>query len=386
MLIKSAVNNYNKISTLKTTIKTRRGRGKKKKNAKLVILGSNAAGLKQKMECLQSKISKFQPGCIFIQETKLYRKGQTNIPGYVPFEHIRKNSKGGGLLLSIHESFDPVLIFEGDDDIELLVVQGKVSNCTIRFFNAYGPQEDSEKVLDFYEKLEEEIQLAKDDGCCILVEMDANAKLGYEVIKGDPNPQSNNGSLLWSLIQRNNLKVLNASDICKGIITRERTTKVGVEKAVLDYIIVCDNLLKHVDSMVVDEERCDVLTKYASKTGKGKVVASDHNLLTCAFNIVYTPKISDERLEVFNFKNNAGQKLFFKETSGVRLSKCFPPDRSVNVNAHTFNKTLMKIVHKCFKKVRVTKRINPVLEEKLKHRDKIKKESLKSPTCKEKQE
>ena len=69
--------------------------------------------------------------------------------------------------------------------------------------------------------------------------MDANAKLGYEVIPNDPNPQSKSGSLLWSLVQRNNLVVLNASNLCEGVVTRHRITKVSEEKAVLDYIIVC---------------------------------------------------------------------------------------------------------------------------------------------------
>ena len=54
--------------------KTRRGRGRRRNDEKrnFVIIGSNAAGLKQKKVCLASKILKFQPGCVFIQETKVY--------------------------------------------------------------------------------------------------------------------------------------------------------------------------------------------------------------------------------------------------------------------------------------------------------------------------
>ena len=105
-------------------------------------IGTNAAGLKTKMPSLNSKIEKFQPGCIFIQETKLYRKGQITIDDFEVFEHVRTKSQGGGLLTAVKKSFDPVLIFEGDDEIELLVVQGKIGNINIRFINGYGPQED----------------------------------------------------------------------------------------------------------------------------------------------------------------------------------------------------------------------------------------------------
>ena len=110
--------------------------------------------------------------------------------------------KGGGLLLAVCESFDPVVIYEGTDNIQILVVQGKVGTIDVRFINAYGPQEDDseEVVFAFYEKLEEEIILAKQNKCNISMECDANAKLRFEIIKGAPNSQSKNGSILWSMI------------------------------------------------------------------------------------------------------------------------------------------------------------------------------------------
>ena len=86
---------------------------------KLGVIGCNAAGLKQKMQSLSAKVRRFMPGCIFIQETKLYKKGQIKMEEYQIFEQVRSNSKGGGLLLAVYETFDPVLIFEGTDDVEL---------------------------------------------------------------------------------------------------------------------------------------------------------------------------------------------------------------------------------------------------------------------------
>ena len=104
--------NNNNYTTKK---KTRRGQKKKNSVFKVVAIGTNAAGLKQKMHRLNLIISTFKPSCIFIQETKLYRKGQITIEGYQIFEHVRKNSKGGGLLLAVDVAFDPVQIFEGDE-------------------------------------------------------------------------------------------------------------------------------------------------------------------------------------------------------------------------------------------------------------------------------
>ena len=354
--------------------KTRRGLNKKQKHSRLVAIGCNAAGLKQKVKSLESKIEKLNPGCVFLQETKLYKKGQVTIDGFTPFEHVRNTSKGGGLLSLICKSFDPVLVYEGDDDIELLVVQGTIGKLKVRFINAYGPQEDdtSERIMGFYETLEEQIISAFDNGCGIIMECDANAKLGWEIIKNDPNAQSDNGALLWSLVNRNNLSVVNSLDICNGTITRKRVTKISTETAVLDYFIVCDRMLKHVTKLEVDEKRIDVLTKYVGKKGNAKFVESDHNLLIMYFDIHYEKELKNPRIEFFDFNNLESQQLFFTETSHNKLTKCFRDGCSVEENSQRFEKVFTRIVHKCFKKVRLRPKKVDVVGEKLKQLDKLK--------------
>jgi hypothetical protein len=283
--------------------------------------------------------------------------------------------------MGIHQSFEPVLIYEGPEEIELLVVEGKIGPFKTRFFNAYGPQEDEEeKTIGFYSKLEEEIILALDDGCWILLQCDANAKLGNEIIKNAPNPQSPNGTLLWEIVQRNNLTVLNSLPLCEGTITRHRVTKVGEEKSVLDYFIVCDKLAQYVEKMVVDEDRIDVLTKFAGKKGTGKMVKSDHNLLSAYFNVQYDHIPKKIRTEVFDFKNTDSLEAFYKETSGDRLTKCFDSGRGIDENAEAFNKELSKIVSKCFKKVRI-KKSKSKIDERLQKLDAMKKELVEKPTA-----
>ena len=112
----------------------------------------------QKKSILHRILTTFISDCIFIQETKMTSKGHiNNLHEYQIFEHVRKDSKGGGILTAVKKCFNPVLIYEGNDDIELLVVQAKVKNNQIRFINGYGPQENDNKVLGFYQKLEEKI-------------------------------------------------------------------------------------------------------------------------------------------------------------------------------------------------------------------------------------
>ena len=63
---------------------------------------------------------------------------------------------------------------------------------------------------EFYSVLEEEIVLT----------VDANEKLGNQIIKEAPHEMSSNGRLLFSLVERLNLVIVNSTMKCHGTITR----------------------------------------------------------------------------------------------------------------------------------------------------------------------
>ena len=92
-----------------------------------------------------------------------------------------------------------------------LVVDIEVSNRQIRIISGYGPQEnwtESDR-LPFFLALEAEVVKAEMEDKSVLIQMDANSKLGPEVIKSDPHPQSPNGRLLHGLLERHGLVVVN---------------------------------------------------------------------------------------------------------------------------------------------------------------------------------
>ena len=128
---------------------------------------------------LKNNIKELKPEVIFIQETKLHRKGQIKLENYEVFEQIRDKSMGGGLLIAAHKSIEPVLISEGDDNVELLTVQCNLGGISARFLTGYGPQESEnyQKRLEFYQRLDEQCQNAVNDDCGIVIELDANAKI-----------------------------------------------------------------------------------------------------------------------------------------------------------------------------------------------------------------
>ena len=93
--------------------------------------------------------------------------------------------------------------------------------------SGYGLQENwpEEKMMPFFIVLEAEIENAALADRVVIIEMDANAKLGAKSIKGNPQYISPNGSILAQIVERQGLIVGNGTAIWKGMITRKRVTK-----------------------------------------------------------------------------------------------------------------------------------------------------------------
>ena len=207
-----------------------------------------------------------------VQETHSRKKGKYQIENYVIFE-AKRSKVGGGSLLGVHESMNPLLVSLYEVEFELIVVETKVGNKEIRFIMGYGPQEDWSDDLKapFFVALDREISNAKSSNKSVFLAMDANCKLGSEYIPKDPRKISKNGEILSEIVDRNALIVVNGLSRCEGVITRERNTADGrKEKSAIDLVIVSDDLEKDVLSLKIDEIRNDVLTKIR-KNNKGEI-------------------------------------------------------------------------------------------------------------------
>ena len=123
--------------------------------------------------------------------------------------------------------------------------------------------------IPFFLALEEEICKAEMLGKSIIIQMDANSKLGPKIIEKDPHCQSNNGHLLAGIIERHGLIVANSiNEKCQGVITTRRVTTENIEESVIDFVLINDDIKENLESMLVDEDRQHMLTKYM-KTKRG---------------------------------------------------------------------------------------------------------------------
>ena len=311
-----------------------------------------------KKESLLNNIQHFQPGVFFLQETKVSRKGQIKVENYEIFEVVRPNCPtGGSILTGVHKNLHPVFISGGEENIEILVVQAKIGKYECRFINGYGPQEyqNFEDRVNFYARLEQEVINAKMFENLICIEMDANAKLGPELIQSDPNPRSGNGDFLIAMCERNNLVICNTSDLCQGVITRQRVTVNGTEESAIDYFILCQEMFAYLSSMIIDEDRTFVLSKYSKSKGKVIVTESDHNPLICTFNYLWSDQSETEkqRYEIFKFNDPEGIIKFNELTSSNTLSNCIK-ESDVKLSSKKWLKAFNNIMQRSFKKVRIS--------------------------------
>ena len=213
----------------------------------------------------------------------------------------------------------------------------------------YGPQEnwiDANK-MPFYVALEEEVVKAQNQGKSIIMELDANCKLGPQYIPNDPKQMSANGKIMAGIIERHALCVANGIiGKVKGTITRKQTTKNSIEESVIDLVIVSKDMVNSIESVHIDEEKLKVLTSI-THTKKGVVKQeSDHNYIETKFNIKWTKKEKPQRLEIFNFKDKNGLKRFKEITEeSTKLSSVFDTNDTIEVQSKRFLKELDRILH-----------------------------------------
>ena len=99
--------------------------------------------------------------------------------------------------------------------------------------------------MHFFLALEEEIVKAELAGKSILIELDANSKLGPQWIPGDMHPLTENGRIPAGIIDQHGLVLGNSLEHCTGLVTRKSVTRNATEEeSNIDFVIMQLSLLK----------------------------------------------------------------------------------------------------------------------------------------------
>ena len=236
---------------------------------------------------------------------------------------------------------------DGDDQVEALSVEIFLKNMKIRCCNAYGCQETEsiDKKEAFWTFLDEEVAEAEKQGSGFILHFDGNLWAGSEIIPKDPRPQNKNGKLFEQFLNRNpHLTVVNALPLCQGLITRSRGNKGNQEESILDFFVVCNQVLPFVTKMVIDDQKRHILTNYQSVKTKKKAINSDHYTEYMDVNIEFKSE-KPEREEIFDYKNKESQEKFKALTTQTNeFTRCFESNKHLEIQIDDWMKTLRKFV------------------------------------------
>ena len=106
---------------------------------------------------------------------------------------------------------------------------------------------------------------------------------------------------------------------------------------------------------VIDEEKLSALTGKV-KTKKGtELKTSDHNSIVCRLKCKWNKQLKKHRIEHFNFKDTVGLKRYKEMTSNNILTSIVEKEDNVNTLTSKLLKRLNGVLHKCFKRIRITK-------------------------------
>ena len=158
--------------------------------------------------------------------------------------------------------------------------------------------------------------------------------------------------MFLGVIERNDLIVGNATKLCHGIITRARSTIVGVEKSVIDFLVVCEELFAHMNEMTIDENSNYPIESHRKIGNKVKVTKSDHNMIIGIFLLKTLKEEKETRREIFKYNYKEGLHKFYEMTSKDILTKCFD-EEDITKASKKWLKELKNILQRSFKKVRI---------------------------------
>ena len=145
------------------------------------------------------------------------------------------------------------------------------------------------------------------DGKSIILELDANSKLGPTYIKYDPHGMSPNGVILSGITERHGLVVANGVDKkVRGVITRRRCTVLRIEESAIDFVIVSSDIAEDLVTIVVDENKGNILISLTKTKNSIKQTESDHNSIISKFNLKWKEKVKVPQPEIFNFNDKQG--------------------------------------------------------------------------------
>ena len=137
----------------------------------------------------------------------------------------------------------------------------------------------------------------------------------------------------------------------------------GVEKSIIDFVLMSNDLVKHIEHIHVNDEQVHVLSKNIITKVGTSYTESDHNIINTKLNIKWSAKKS-KVMEVFKYKDKESPKMFKNETTNTdQLSKIVDNDKPLDIVTKELLKQIEGFVNQCFKKLKIVDKEDKQLQD-----------------------
>ena len=314
------------------------------------LIYQNVRGIKSKLESVKSMLKENKPTVMIMVETHLSNADRVeSMDGYKIIRKERENEEGGGILVLVKNCMETLLVeMEEEKETEMIWIKIKNMRMTYKIGAIYMPQENRKtkiQLQEIYTKIGKEISDAKQKGEKVLLIGDFNCKVG-KMIEGNDEKVSKGGKILNSMMNRHKMVMINATEVCKGIWTREENRK----KSVLDYCITFEEDEKYVKEMEIDESRMNGV--YAVKQTKNpKVMLSDHHRIDIKLDMLEAA-IDENRRQISRIMDKKGYQKFQRLCNSSKISQIINNEENIQDQYTKWSKRVKEIKERCEKKVK----------------------------------
>ena len=336
-----------------TKKKIRRSGVNKKQNATINIIYSNIQGFTKKKESLIHIMEELDCDVCLLAETLLRDVKIKGCRCFTPNKSVGQNV----CIVVRNKLIDKNIIkmYEPNEVINLIGIRIDLLGSGVRIYTAHLKQQSAcsrDEIALQFEEIRKQFRDAIKSNEGMIMIFDANVHVGKEVIKGCMENQDCSGKVLMKMIKDENLVLLNALDLCDGVITRVDPRD---GKGTTIDLAVCNQVLAaKIIEMKIDEEEIYRPTNYATVIKK-----TDHNTIMVKAIIDRCPaKKGSPYLNTKDYDSQEKFKQYVVESNlQTYIENC--PLRNMNFEFDVMEEFWNQAIHASFEKITPKRKTQP---------------------------
>ena len=336
---------------------------------------ANVRGIISKKHSIKNVIGVKNPEIIIFIETHLIGKATVKIEGYAQTIYRNRKDSGGGIMMAVKDNTDiDIIILKVEEKHEIIWVKIKIKEMNYVMAICYGYSSESrvgkEIIDEWWYELEKELSKYTEENVLIIGDLNAHIGNDENGIQNNHENINHNGEILRNLMERRELIIVNNTEKCTGMWTREDNNG---SKSIIDYIITNELGIKNVEKMTIDEEHEFKVVRYMKSKKGNKEIPSDHNTIFLEILGKKTMKIN--KIKRWNFDSEKSMEKYRNETNKIVWKEQWKSKGDINQKYRRWTKQLKSVMYKTIDRITINNKVtNDIIKKEMERKRKINKE------------